>query len=132
MWYTMLNVMDLYDRAQIAYHVPFFKEDSGIEYSPIINNDDVVLGTPSISNYGKGRARATKVNDKFETVKSESYGIQAAVHTAVTAPTFGDLKYLDIGFHYCYPTRNIDFTKETKNPPSFTAAHYPAVIQCFA
>lgn len=108
------GVMDLYDRAQNAYHVQFFKEDSGLGYlHSSIKNDAVVLGDASIIN-GKGRARATKVNSLFQNVKSESYGIQAAVITAVTAPLIGSLDYLDIGFFYCYPGNAINFT-ETKN-----------------
>lgn len=86
------SIFEFYDRAQDGYYLPYFKEDSGIKDN---------------SNYN-GRARATKVNERFENVKSESYGIQHATSAVGTANNRGFDWVYGPNYYDCYPGNDID------------------------
>lgn len=92
------SIFEFYDRGQKAYYLPYFKEDSGVDISGNIT-------------YGKGRARATKVDDNFNNVKSESYGIQHATQAVGTAPLLGSFNFPDGPRYFeCNPEKDIDYT----------------------
>lgn len=92
------SLFEFYDRGQNAYYLPYFKEDSGVD-------------TDNNITYGKGRARATKVDDTFNNVKSESYGIQHATQAVGTAPLIGSFNFPDGPRYFeCYPGNSISYT----------------------
>ena len=86
------SIFEFYDRAQDGYYLPYFKEDSGIKDN---------------ANYN-GRARATKVNERFENVKSESYGIQHATSAVGTANNRGFDWVYGPNYFDCYEGKDID------------------------